>query len=85
MRQINDIRKKTLDFQQESIQYLLSTEKVRDYAEALMIAKSVLVDEDDKLMRVSLMSNGRQSDVFQEMELMMQVAEKMLGRVREAE
>jgi len=85
MRQINDIRKKTLDFQQESIQYLLSTEKVRDYAEALMIAKSVLVDEDDKLMRVSLMSNGRQSDVFQEMELMMQVAEKMLGRAREAE
>lgn len=85
MLQINDIRKKTLDFQQESIQYLLSTEKVRDYAEALMIAKSVLVDEDDKLMRVSLMSNGRQSDVFQEMELMMQVAEKMLGRAREAE
>ena len=85
MRQINDIRKKTIDFQQESIQYLLSTEKVRDYAEALMIAKSVLVDEDDKLMRVSLMSNGRQSDVFQEMELMMQVAEKMLGRAREAE
>ena len=85
MRQINDIRKKTLDFQQESIQYLLSTEKVRDYAEALMIAKSVLVDEDDNLMRVSLMTNGRQSDVFQEMELMMQVAEKMLGRAREAE
>jgi hypothetical protein len=85
MQQISDIRKKTLDFQQESIQYLLSTEKVRDYAEALMIAKSVLVDEDDKLMRVSLMTNGKQADVFHEMELMMQVAEKMLGRAREAE
>jgi hypothetical protein len=85
MQQISDIRKKTLDFQQESIQYLLSTEKVCDYAEALMIAKSVLVDEDDKLMRVSLMANGKQADVFHEMELMMQVAEKMLGRAREAE
>ena len=85
MQQINDIRKKTLDFQQETIQYLLSTEKVLDYAEALMIAKSVLVDEDGNLMRVSLMSNGRQSGVFQEMELMMQVAEKMLGRAREEE